>query len=399
MFLESITVTTDTAAPPYSNKLLGLELIRFMAALAVLIYHYQHFAYVADDPTNLVKGQLPFYSILHMFYDYGFGGVQIFWCISGFIFFWKYRESISNITISSKSFFILRFSRLYPLHLITLLLIALLQLLHLQLNNYFFVYQNNDVFHFTLQLFMASEWGLEQGHSFNGPIWSISVEVLVYFFFFVILRFAGKSALINIGVLVLWAATKYFNVAHPIFDCLAFFYIGGLSAIVSQTLVNPKYRLSLNAMSWSVVCLSPLAVWTLKLYEIHHFVNGFLIMFAPALIFCASHNIRVSPSIQKVIEAAGNMTYSSYLLQVPIQIIIAISFSIATTPIPLYDSGFFTLFIAIVLLASYLTYRYFEAPVQNMIRQKLDRTYRSRSQKPSTAFSGDAVARNKPTSV
>lgn len=391
-------MTPQTPSSLQSNKLLGLEIIRFISALAVLIYHYQHFAYIADDPTHLNKGQLPLYSILRVFYDYGFGGVQVFWCISGFIFFWKYRESISNITMSSKSFFILRFSRLYPLHFATLLSIALLQLLHHKAFNFFFVYQNNDIFHFILQLFMASEWGFERGHSFNGPIWSISVEVLVYFFFFVILRFAGKSKFINIGFLALWAATKYLNVAHPIFDCLAFFYIGGLSAIVSQSLVNPKYRLSLSVMSWSVVCLSPLAIWIFKLYEIHHFVNGFLIVYTPALVFCASQNMKVSPSIQKVIEAAGNMTYSSYLLQVPIQITIAVLLSIVNTSVPLYHSGFFTLFIALVLITSYFTYRYFEAPVQSLIRQKLGTPHSKPSHGIGTELFEDNVVRRKSAS-
>jgi peptidoglycan/LPS O-acetylase OafA/YrhL len=62
------------------------------------------------------------------------------------------------------------------------------------------------------------------------------------------------------------------------------------------------------------------------------------------------------------------MTYSSYLLHFPIQIVIALGFAIAKTPIPFYDARFFAAFIGTTLLASYLTYRYFEAPAQNLIR-------------------------------
>ena len=36
---------TSTARP--ANKLLGLEVLRFLAAFAILVFHYRHFAFVA----------------------------------------------------------------------------------------------------------------------------------------------------------------------------------------------------------------------------------------------------------------------------------------------------------------------------------------------------------------
>ena len=166
------------------NKLLGLELIRFISALSVLVWHYQHFSYVADKPIDFIQEHQPLYSLFSLFYVSGFYGVKIFWCISGFIFFWKYREAIASSAINYKKFFVLRFSRLYPLHIFTLLLMLALQAIYFAKKDYFFVYQNNDVPHFIYQLFLASNWGFEKGSSFNGPIWSISVEVLIYCFFF-----------------------------------------------------------------------------------------------------------------------------------------------------------------------------------------------------------------------
>lgn len=138
--------------------------------MAVLFWHYQHFSYIADKPTDFVREEQPLYSIFSLFYDYGYYGVQVFWCISGFIFFWKYKTAIADKIVNVKNFFILRFSRLYPLHLATLLLIALLQLIYFSQKNFYFVYQHNDYIHFFLQLFLASNWGVEKGPSFNGPI-------------------------------------------------------------------------------------------------------------------------------------------------------------------------------------------------------------------------------------
>ena len=77
------------------------------------------------------------------------------------------------------------------------------------------------------------------------------------------------------------------------------------------------------------------------------------------------------PAIQRLIEAAGNLTYSSYLLHFPIQLIIALGFATYGAPIPFYDARFFLAFVGITLVASRLTYLYFEAPAQRIIRDRL----------------------------
>jgi peptidoglycan/LPS O-acetylase OafA/YrhL len=96
-----------------------------------------------------------------------------------------------------------------------------------------------------------------------------------------------------------------------------------------------------------------------------------LLGFTPILLFCLSRDIVMPALLQKAVEAAGNMTYSSYLLHFPIQLIAVVVFAMLGAPIPVYDGTFFGLFIGTTLLASYLTYRYFEAPAQNLIRELL----------------------------
>ncbi len=59
---------TEKPAPPATKKLLGLEALRFAAAFGVLIYHYQHFAYLADQPADVLTSNLPLYGMLHLFY-------------------------------------------------------------------------------------------------------------------------------------------------------------------------------------------------------------------------------------------------------------------------------------------------------------------------------------------
>ena len=350
---------------PPTSKLLGLELLRFVAAFAVLIWHYQHFAYVADSAPGLTRTSLPLYSLLQPFYEVGEYGVWLFWCISGYIFFWKYRDTIHDRTTDGWTFFVLRLSRLYPLHLATLALVAILQPIYFHLNGYFFVYQVNDIRHFLLQLVMASNWGLQSAQSFDGPVWSISVEVLVYVLFFLLLRFGGKSALLNLVIIVGCVGAR-----GQLIACLSFFYIGGLAAIARRAIAPTAFRDTIDALAWLVVAVVPLLTWMFAFYTFG-WLDYALLAYMPVVIFCLARDVRLPARAQRLIEVAGNMTYSSYLLHFPIQLVIVVGFSMVGAPIPIYETTFFAVFVSATLLASYLTYRYFEAPAQNFIRSRL----------------------------
>jgi peptidoglycan/LPS O-acetylase OafA/YrhL len=353
------------STPERANKLPGLELLRFLAAFAVLVFHYRHFAFVADTPIGLIQDRLPLYRLLHIFYDYGPYAVHVFWCISGFIFFWKYRDAIADRSLDGWKFFVLRFSRLYPLHIATLLFVAALQPLYFNLNGYFFVYQNNDLTHFLLQLLMASNATIQSALSFNGPIWSISVEVLVYFFFFMILL-VTRSWLLNLVVIAI-----SLMVPGQVADCFAFFYAGGLAAMARQVATSSVHARAAESAGWLAIIVFLLAAW--QFTDGHLESMGFLVLLigTPMLLYCLSRDIVLPTPLQKVVEAAGNMTYSSYLLHFPFQLAAVLGFTFVRAPIPLYDSTFFGLFIGTTLLAAYLTYRYFEAPAQRLIRELL----------------------------
>jgi peptidoglycan/LPS O-acetylase OafA/YrhL len=289
----------------------------------------------------------------------------VFWCISGFIFFWKYRDAIADRLTGGRTFFVLRLSRLYPLHFVTLLLVAVLQPIYFNMHGHFFVYQENDVRHFLMQLVMASHWGFQSGYSFNGPIWSISVEVLVYAFFFLML-IATRSWLLNVVIIV-----ACLNGSGQIAACFAFFYIGGLAAIARRAVASARFGAAVEAAAWLAVVTLPLLVWRLTLTQLDLYDFQLLLIYTPILLFCLSRDIGMPAPLQTIVEAAGNMTYSSYLLHFPIQLLIVIVLAIIRAPIPLYDGAFFGVYLAVTLLASYFTYRCFEAPAQSFIRELL----------------------------
>lgn len=355
------------------NKLLGLEVVRFISAFSILVWHYQHF-FIVGKSTNLVKEYQPLYHFLSLFYDYGYFGVQVFWCISGFIFFWKYRETISSKTITYKKFFVLRFSRLYPLHFFTLMLVVFLQAIYKYKKEYFFVYENNDTIHFIYQLFLASNWGFEKGHSFNGPIWSVSVEVLVYCFFFIVLQKISKSFLVNVSVLLICLLAKNFNVTNNIIiNCLAFFYVGGLSAITLKYIRRTKYAKQISYIFLFFLVSYPVVViYVANIYQDRYIPTLFLMSYLPVLLLFIAQPFSVAPFIQKTIESIGNITYSSYLIHYPLQLVIVICFVFAEKEVPYYNKIFFIGYIFITLCAAHYIYKFFELPIQNLIRKRLN---------------------------
>ena len=111
-----------------SERLHALDALRGAAALAVVFWHWQHFGAMGPVEQSLERNLQPQYEVFRIFYDHGWLAVDLFFSLSGFIFFWLYSQTISQHRIGPTRFFILRFSRLYPLHIATLLFVTIAQI-------------------------------------------------------------------------------------------------------------------------------------------------------------------------------------------------------------------------------------------------------------------------------
>ncbi|PTQ70663.1 acyltransferase [Pseudomonas sp. GV071] len=380
-----------TASIP--KRFYSLDLIRGLAALAVVFWHWQHFFYAGSTFMPYEMEAQPFYSVFYLLYHTGWLAVDFFFSLSGFIFFWLYAEQIAERKVSAWQFFALRFSRLYPLHFATLVFVLLAQKWVMASTGDYFVVPFNDTYHFVLNLFMASSWGLEQGPSFNGPVWSVSVEVLMYLLFFTVcllfrLRLQAVLAMIVVGLLVLTVAPI---LGRGIFS----FFLGGAifrfyRYLCQQGLLNKALPIVLGLTG---------ALWLATLVEVKTgWLWGHVQLLLEGLLPAHLH-----PLIGKAIHAAsrfipvallfpltilslalaetwrgylgrrfamvGNLTYSSYLLHFPLQLVVfevtrymGIANSFFYHPLSMIM--FFVLLIPICLLSYY----YFETPAQKHVR-------------------------------
>jgi peptidoglycan/LPS O-acetylase OafA/YrhL len=357
----------------HGHRLIGIELLRFAAAFGVLVWHYQNFMIGAPDHRAVVMNAQPLYVLLAPLYAYGDHGVELFWCISGFIFTWKYLDTINSGRVSFGRFIWLRFSRLYPLHFATLLIVAGLNGLYFARHGEFFIYPVNDLKHFLLNLGFASYWGFQTDKSFNGPIWSVSVEILVYFLFFAISRRLRGNIWTDIGTIVLasivYAGLRRFaHIKLEVFGAITFFYIGAAACRIHAVLVSlPTERQRRAAWVLAGIVLAACALVGIHVLNI---AGASLVLF-PAAILLSQLVVRPrAAETAAAIGAVGNLTYASYLIHFPLQIAIVLvleQWSISAETL-FYGPYLLPAYLTVVLGLSVPVFLGFERPAQNRLR-------------------------------
>ncbi len=339
----------------------GIEIGRFLCAFAVILWHYQQFFQLglegggSDAPSEVVK--YPFYSVLSFFYLNGHHAVVIFWMISGFIFFWKYGESVHERKVSVYRFVVLRFSRLYPLHLATLIIVAVLQALYISSHREYFIYNHNDTAHFLLQLAFASNWLGSLPFTFNGSIWSVSVEVLAYAFFFLVVRFFRPGLVLCLVVAVVFKALDHFQ-PQNLFVCIQYFFVGGAVVRLIEKLNRTQSRIAFWLCAAGIVAIGATRLG-----------SGTVIIFA----FCcltafALLNEALGARFERV-SKLGDLTYASYLLHFPIQL----AFVLVLDRFGVSRGVFFSplaliVFIGVTFGFSWVVFHGFEMPAQKRVR-------------------------------
>ena len=226
----------------------------------------------------------------------------------------------------------------------------------------FFVYQSNDLPHFVAHLGLASAW-YGEAESFNGPAWSVSVEVLLYILFFALClagltRWWHLASFVGLGLL-----TR--SLDYRVGVGAASFFSGGLAFLAADRV----RRAGLPSAFGSAIAFALLALVVAKVPVLG--VGRILILFpvAIAALALAEHG-RGSPL--PGVAWLGQISYSAYLIHFPLQLV----FVLAGLAIPDLAAGgnFYrspaslALFFVALIPLSLASYWWFELPTQRAIR-------------------------------
>ena len=372
--------TTGLRHVMLTKRLTALDALRGVAALAVVAWHWQHFFSISGRwQPGWTHSLQPFFWLLKPLYVQGWAAVDLFFALSGFVFFWLYSESIAQRRVSAASFAQARFSRLYPLQVLTLLLAATLQSIYFARVGTFFIYQDNDWRHFILHLLMVQNWWPNMAQSFDGPSWSVSIEILLYLLFFSACRLGLKAGWPSLVVAVAGAPLMWFD-EHICRGVIGFFMGGVAFALWRHAVARGQ-----AAMLLRVSATLAIAGWTFLVALIYSdsgllsggetnsaFLYAFDYLLCPATILSLALFESVSGIKFERLAFLGDISYSTYMLHFPLQlcvVLLALRFGLAPS---FFMQGWVMLaFLGTLIVLAAWSYRYFEKPMQDLLRGRV----------------------------
>ena len=340
----------------------NIELLRFLCALTVAIYHWG-----LSFELMMMENNDTFRDLLNFAYDHGANAVPVFFVISGLVFANVYLSQEKNETLHN--FAIKRFARLYPLHLLTLFLILLLQTLFLKLYGKYELYTFNDIYHFFLNITLLLGWNFELGRSFNTPVWTVGQEMVIYVLFFSLMIFIKKHQIKLIILIYLFFLTidklklsdiylikEFINFTYFIDFTRLFF-----SGIFIYYIIN-KFGNSKLLLIASLVLLGLSFIGTFKLH---------LFCFSTVLLFVLLDMFNSNNKLKQIFTFLGSLTYSVYLLHTLTFLIFLFLLKQINKIELFYHEGTFIIYIFFTILLSSLSFKFFENTLNKLLRNKL----------------------------
>lgn len=360
-----------------TERLAPLDALRGIAALGVSLF--SHYSCMGGD-----RATYPFNNLLvgHWVYENAWLFVDLFFLLSGIVLTYRYLDPIANKTVGGRQFFDLRFSRLYPLHVVTLLICAAAQWTCLARHQPPVIYQKNynDFYHFALQLTYLHAF-FESGWSYNEPSWSVSGEVLVYLLFFLYARRdRSKYVPLAVAMVIVGIAAQSPGWNLPVLNALLGrallgFFLGSLGYLAMRDLDRRGLG---PVLGWG--CLIALgAVCTVaSLIGFHEFIGTdprpMALGVFPLVIFAS---LRVPPLARllsiRPLTFLGDISYAVYLIHIPMITVLMAVMQATKRTVPTQSPWTMFVFAAVLIPLATAVHYGFERPVRRWLRSREER--------------------------
>ena len=329
------------------DRFYEIDLLRFLAALAVVLYHYT-FRGFAEGGYSPVE-----YPVLGEFFKYGSYGVQLFFIISGFVIL------MTATKRDAAHFVISRITRLYPAFWVCVSLTALI-----------IVWKGGalfqvDLVQYILNLSMVSGFiGVEM---VDGVYWTLLVELKFYALIFVLL-IIGQIRRVE-WFLAFWLALTALSLVIPLpkiitflflTDWSAFFIAGALFYLIRQQGLN-LFRGGMLWVSFMVAIFENLR----QLGHLEQMYNSYFSPVVTSLLIFAFYAIFLLIALGKTqhlnspkLVKLGILTYPLYLIHQNIGFIVFHEFGASVNRYVLLVG-----LVLVMMLAAWLIHKVIEQPL------------------------------------
>ena len=356
-----------------SQDIRALTSIRGIAAWWIVLFHFREYLPVLDNAsTGYVIGR-------------GYLAVDLFFELSGFVIALNYGKFFRNFSMTEWFRFLgRRLARIYPLHIL-MLLVFLLNPLAIAFLASRPAFDRYDPGYFVLSIFLMQNWGFTDFLAWNIPAWSISTEWMAYLLFpaicWITIRFArsqGHSFLLA-GLLMVVMATGFaafhdtLGGAVPrtgVFRCVIEFWVGVcLYYAWSARGVRKEYE-SYIAMALAVLCCVLYGLFNPPDFTI-----------APLIFFCLIYALVDQRSFfskvmsNRALEFVGLISYSTYMAHYFIREWVKLLLVRDGIPIVVAVLAY----IACTAAASVILYRCVEVPGRSFFRGLMNSSGKART--------------------
>jgi len=345
-----------------------LDSLRGIASLGVVLFHY-----------SITFGARPAAGVLQPFYNYGFFLVDFFFVLSGFVLSHAYDTDRKRGDLRTNS--IKRVARIYPLHLLTLLVTAGIYLVFTRgFDLVSFRRQGNDAYHFVLNLLLLQRVGLQKYESFNNPSWSISTEFWVSIGFFLVIAFARRKALVYAAfvalsfVLLITASEQTIAAGQELWFtdvCLTRNVLGFCIGALLFMLFRPRSQSIGADVAWLAAVLA--FVWLTAFAQVSmktvFFVSTCAIF--PALLVATLYSRFASLVLRhKALTLLGDISYSTYLVHLPLMLLLKGALAVLGVDVDWAHPAVLAAFCVVLIALSWVCFERFERPAQSWINAR-----------------------------
>ena len=343
-------------------RLEQLTFTRFIAAIAIVIFHY-------GKDSILFSNQY-----VSFIFQQANLGVSYFFVLSGFVMIIAYNNQNKIIFLD---FVKNRIARIYPSYILAIVLMLCISL-----------FKEFSTFDLALNIFMVQAWVAHKAMTINPPGWSLSVELFFYLTFpFLVNEFYKKfnfKIIFNVIVFI-WIISQilfhliinqklkipYYELKevnyNPILHINQFF-IGNLAGLIFLLKLKNKQK----NYSPLIILIFLILILILKTPSMFNYHNGLLaVVFATLIVLISSTASKITQFFSNnTFLFLGEISFGMYIFQVPVWTLFStyrmekyFSFNRESDATIL----FFIRLMILIAFASF-SYLYIEKPLRHKIR-------------------------------